>query len=60
MTTDDDGDGIVTEQRFLCPMCIEAKQTITSQFGVEKGLLQGRIRRQVAHAPKALNSSKCF
>ena len=38
-------------------MPIEAKQTKMSQFRGEKGLLQGHIRRQVAHAPKALNSS---
>ena len=29
----------------------QAKQTKTSDFGAEKGLLQGHTRRQVAHAP---------
>ena len=29
----------------------EAKQNETSEFGAEKGLLQGYTRRMVAHAP---------
>ena len=34
----------------------EAKQTEMSEFGAEKGLLQGHARRQVAHALKTGNS----
>ena len=32
----------------------EAKQTEMSEFGAEKGLLQGHERRKVAHALKSL------
>ena len=31
----------------------EAKHTKTSEFGAEKGLLQGHARRRVAHALKS-------
>ena len=37
----------------MCPMHSEAKQTKTSEFGAEKGLLQSRTRRQVAHTLKS-------
>lgn len=30
---------------------VKPNNTRTSEFGVEKGLLQGRARRQVAHGP---------
>ena len=42
------------------PMHSEAKQAEMSEFGAEKGLLQGQARRQVAHALKLLNSPKGF
>ena len=32
----------------------QAKQTKTPDFGAEKGLLQGHVRREVAHALKSL------
>ena len=38
----------------------DAKQTETSEFGAEKGLLQGHARRPVAHALKSPNSPKGF
>ena len=50
----------VTECNFLCLTRSEAKQTETSEFGAEKGLLLGCARRQVDRAPKAPNSSKGF
>ena len=37
--------GIVTELKSVCPMHSEAKQTEMSEFGAEKGLLQGQARR---------------
>ena len=42
----------ITECKFPCPMHGEAKQTKTSEFGAEKGLLQGHARRWVDCAPK--------
>ena len=44
----------------MCLMHSEAKQTETSEFGAEKGLLQGHARRRVAHTLKTLNSLKAF
>ena len=34
----------VTEHKFMCPMHSEAKQTKASEFGAEKGLLQGHAK----------------
>ena len=36
----------------MCLMHREARQTKTSEFEAEKGLLQGHLRRQVALALK--------
>ena len=36
---------IVTKPKFMCLTHSEAKQTETSGFGAEKGLLQGQARR---------------
>ena len=36
----------------MCPMHSEAKQTETSEFGAEKGLLQGHARRTGGLYPK--------
>ena len=47
----------VTKSKFMCSMQSEAKQTETSEFVAEKGLLQDHARRPVAQAP---NSSKGF
>ena len=44
----------VTEQKFICPMHSEAKQT--ERFGAEKGLLQGQARRMGGLCSKTLNS----
>ena len=41
----------VIGHRFVCLTHSEAKQTKMSEFGAEKGLLQGTAR-QVAHAVK--------
>ena len=38
----------------------EAKQTETSEFGAEKGLLQGHEMRQVAHALKSSGLIEVF
>ena len=38
----------------------EAKQTKMSEFGAEKGLLQGHARKQVTQAPKAPEVPKGF
>ena len=42
----------VTKLRFLCPTHSEAKQTKTSEFGAEEGLLQGPQGAQVASVQK--------
>ena len=39
--------GFVTECQFMWLTCSEAKQTKMSEFGAEKGLLQGHGRRGV-------------
>ena len=57
MTTDDDGDGIVTEQRFLCPMRIEAKPTITSS---REGFITGPYKETGGSCPKSLELLKVF
>jgi len=36
----------VAELMFMCPRHSEAKQTKMSEFGAEKGLLQGQARRR--------------
>ena len=35
---------VVTKCKFVCPMHSEVKQTKTSEFGAEKGSLQGHAR----------------
>ena len=37
----------------MCPMHSEAKQTEILEFGAEKGLLQGHVKRQMSHALKS-------
>ena len=39
------------EHKLVCPMHREAEHTETAESGVEKGLLQGRARRQGSRAP---------
>ena len=43
----------VAECKFTCLTHSEAKQAETSQFGEEKGLLQGHARRNLACAQQA-------
>ena len=43
----------VTECNFMCLTHSEAKQAETLQFGEEKGLLQGHVRRKLACAQQA-------
>ena len=54
-----------TECKFLCPTHSEAKQTETSEFGAEKGLLKGHARRTGGSCPPKPQtpqrvSAKCF
>lgn len=46
---------IFTEHRFVCSVHSEAKQTETSEFGADRGLLQGHERSQVASLQKTHN-----
>ena len=50
----------VTRCKFVCSMHSEAKQTEKLEFGAEKGLLQGHVRRWAARAQKTQNFSKGF
>ena len=50
----------VTEHKFLCSMASEAKQSGMSEFGAEKGVLQGHTRRWVPLPNKSPNSPKAF
>ena len=40
-----------TELNFMCPTHSEAKQTKMSEFGAQKGLLQGHARRMGGLCP---------
>ena len=46
----------VIEPKFVCLMHSEAKQTETSEFGAEKGLLQGHAKKTGALCSKYPNS----
>ena len=51
----------VLSNASLCAQCtVRPNNTKTSEFGAEKGLLQGHARRRVAHALKTLNSPQAF
>ena len=50
----------VTECKFECPMYGEVKQIETSEFGAERGLLQGQSRRMGGLCSKIPNSLKSF
>ena len=50
----------VTECKFGCPMYGEVKQIETSEFGAERGLLQGQSRRMGGLCSKIPNSLKSF
>ena len=50
----------VTKHKFLCLMPIEAKQSGISEFGAEKGVLQGQTRRWVACAQQKPKLPKGF
>ena len=50
----------VTECKFECPMDGEVKQIETSEFGAERGLLQGQARRMGGLCSKNPNSLKSF
>ena len=41
----------VTKAKFVCLIHSESKQTKTSEFGLEKGLLQGHARRMGGSCP---------
>ena len=45
------GHCLLTKCKLMYPTHSEAKQTEMWEFGAEKGLLQGYVRRQVACAP---------
>lgn len=50
----------VIEHRFVCLTHNEAKQTKTSEFGAEKGLLSGQARKVDGSGSKPLNSPVMF
>ena len=50
----------VVKSKFLCLTHSEAKQTKTSDFGAEKGLLQSQARRKGSSRSKTLNSPTVF
>ena len=50
----------VTEYKFVCLTHSEAKQTKTSEFGAEKGLLQDQARRTGDLCSKTLNFPVVF
>ena len=43
---------LLLEHMFMCPTHSEAKQTETSEFGAEKGLLQGQAKSRVGCTPQ--------
>ena len=51
---------IVVEPKFMCLMHSETKQTETSEFGAEKGLLQDQARRMGGSCSKNPNSLMVF
>ena len=46
--------------KFVCPMHSEAKQTKMSEFGADKGLLQGQAKSTGGFCSKDLNSPMVF
>ena len=51
---------MVTEHKFVCPTHSEAKQTKMSEFGTEKGLLQGHARRTGGLCPPKFQTPQRF